>query len=424
MKNSSRLCRVLSAVVCICVMLGVALLTRIELHGAVTSGNLLYFNDRAWPRESWQPIEVVNNRVRYIPVTVFAQFADCDVLVNEKMQTLLVRNGEWWISFDLSTDFAMLQDKTRMYIKTYEFHDERYVPAEAVCEYVHLYYESMVSPVTGETAIRIMDGNQKYTFEQLLTLRYPGFLTTETTPPVTDPPTSPPDTETSPPDTLPPDTEPPYTDTGTPIITTASPPVLTDRTVYLTIEDCPGDYTGDILAVLEEYGFKATFFVVGNAAENHLPLLSSISARGHAVALHTMSHDPALLTDPAELLAELREESGLLARTLRLSTHIWRAPEGSASLEWFDWDVWYELDCQGYVMWDYNVDVPSEGPAEEAAEAAITGIWENETPVLRFKENESTAEALSYVLAFLDENRKVCDVRTISPAFGGFNFIT
>ena len=58
-------------------------------------------------------------------------------------------------------------------------------------------------------------------------------------------------------------------------------------TVFLTFDDGPSENTWDIMDVLDEYGVKATFFVLGNAsADTYKEMID----RGHAIGVHSLSH--------------------------------------------------------------------------------------------------------------------------------------
>lgn len=64
----------------------------------------------------------------------------------------------------------------------------------------------------------------------------------------------------------------------------------------LTFDDGPDPtWTPQILDVLARYRIRATFFMVGSAAQRYPDLVRRIVAEGHHVAIHTMTH-PNLLT--------------------------------------------------------------------------------------------------------------------------------
>ena len=63
------------------------------------------------------------------------------------------------------------------------------------------------------------------------------------------------------------------------------------KTVFLTFDDGPAELTGAILDVLKTKDTHATFFVSGSQATKRPDLLRRTQREGHAVAIHTYSHD-------------------------------------------------------------------------------------------------------------------------------------
>lgn len=71
-------------------------------------------------------------------------------------------------------------------------------------------------------------------------------------------------------------------------VRTVTPP---DRTVALTFDDGPDPvWTPQILDVLRKHHVHATFFVVGSAAIDHPDLVRRITAEGHEIGVHTLTH--------------------------------------------------------------------------------------------------------------------------------------
>ena len=63
------------------------------------------------------------------------------------------------------------------------------------------------------------------------------------------------------------------------------------KKVYITFDDGPSPITSDILEILDQYGVKATFFVVGNKNEMYDKYYTEIVERGHSIGLHSYSHE-------------------------------------------------------------------------------------------------------------------------------------
>lgn len=64
-----------------------------------------------------------------------------------------------------------------------------------------------------------------------------------------------------------------------------------ERAVYLTFDDGPiPEATPWVLDVLDHYGVKATFFVVGDNVRKHPDIFREVLRRGHSVGNHTYHH--------------------------------------------------------------------------------------------------------------------------------------
>lgn len=65
----------------------------------------------------------------------------------------------------------------------------------------------------------------------------------------------------------------------------------TVKAVYLTFDDGPiPRVTPWVLDVLDKYGIRATFFMVGDNVRKHPELFREVLARGHRVGNHTFNH--------------------------------------------------------------------------------------------------------------------------------------
>lgn len=66
---------------------------------------------------------------------------------------------------------------------------------------------------------------------------------------------------------------------------------LSGKTAYLTFDDGPSANTEIILDVLSQYGIKATFFILGEKAEQNPELVQRIFDEGHTIGNHSYDHD-------------------------------------------------------------------------------------------------------------------------------------
>jgi peptidoglycan-N-acetylglucosamine deacetylase len=66
----------------------------------------------------------------------------------------------------------------------------------------------------------------------------------------------------------------------------------TGRTVALTFDDGPSEYTRQVLDVLRSQQVRASFFVIGRIAATDPGTVAAVAAAGHLVGDHTWSHRP------------------------------------------------------------------------------------------------------------------------------------
>jgi peptidoglycan/xylan/chitin deacetylase (PgdA/CDA1 family) len=62
------------------------------------------------------------------------------------------------------------------------------------------------------------------------------------------------------------------------------------KKIALTFDDGPSGYTGQVLDILDRRGAKATFFIVGHNAADHVALVRRAVESGHEIGNHTWSH--------------------------------------------------------------------------------------------------------------------------------------
>ncbi|MBA1334900.1 MAG: Polysaccharide deacetylase family protein [Firmicutes bacterium] len=101
-----------------------------------------------------------------------------------------------------------------------------------------------------------------------------------------------------------------------------------EKVMALTFDDYLGDKVWPLLDVLDRYGVKGTFFVIGNSIEANKELLMEISERGHELANHTWDHyNNHTLTDD-EVRAQLISTQVLIHRYTGQKPRYFRPPGG------------------------------------------------------------------------------------------------
>ena len=94
------------------------------------------------------------------------------------------------------------------------------------------------------------------------------------------------------------------------------------RVVYLTFDDGPiPEQTPWVLDILDRYGIKATFFMVGDNVRRNPDLLAEVRRRGHSVGNHTMHHLQGMKVTARRYLRDVSEADALIDSPLFRPPH-------------------------------------------------------------------------------------------------------
>ena len=161
------------------------------------------------------------------------------------------------------------------------------------------------------------------------------------------------------------------------------------RVCCLTFDDGPSANTDRVLEILDRYGVKATFFVVGRTGEADQEQMRSIVAAGHTLAMHGWSHDyrkiyasvEAFLEDFDRLYQWIYEVTGTYPQ-------VYRFPGGS--INGYDRGVYQEIVAEmtrrGFVYFDWNASAQDATnrprPAADIAADCLKGIGRDLVVVL------------------------------------------
>lgn len=131
-----------------------------------------------------------------------------------------------------------------------------------------------------------------------------------------------------------------------------------EGTIYLTFDDGPTVHTDKILETLEEKQVKATFFVMGRTDETSKRRMRDIVEQGHALGMHTFSHDYDVIYSSVEAyLADMYKLFTLIKETTGQTPTLFRFPGGSINS--YNHGIYRELIAEmlrrGFVPHDWNL---------------------------------------------------------------------
>lgn len=363
-----------AVLICSCIIVALIIISSNSLlsFGAEESVPTMYVNDEPWYNESqykWINIFLVD----YIPISILEKIEGIEIKFNKYLRNVMISYGEnKYMTFDIDTSTVYTAKGEVYSVSTYLLYGERYIPAKIVCNYLGLRFEMTKK----ETAIRISDGSEKKSFNQLLIIYNPSLAEVETTKNESSVVT----TEV-------------LTDAVETTIPLETQEEIGARTIYFTFSGCPNEYTPDILKILYSYGYKALFLTDESRITNNAAVIRRIAVEGHTfgILLPTDKNNEVIYD------YEKTPANDLLYYIIKYKTRI-VSTEGYISD-----DKRLSLESAGYIITEYNSELPEDNniSAKKLFNKAQEYIRANETVIFRFYSNANMVIALPKILEYI-----------------------
>lgn len=183
------------------------------------------------------------------------------------------------------------------------------------------------------------------------------------------------------------------------------------RVVYLTFDDGPSYNTASVLDILDRYGVKATFFVTGNG-QNYNDNIVRAYQSGHAIGLHTYTHDYATVYASVDAyFQDLNNVGDMVQNIIGYRPDIIRFPGGSSNTVSANYtpgimsQLVNKVQEKGYQYYDWNVsssDASGFGVPSATIVQSSTATSADKVMILFHDATgkETTVEALPAVIEY------------------------
>lgn len=102
------------------------------------------------------------------------------------------------------------------------------------------------------------------------------------------------------------------------------------QVVSLTFDDGPGPQTSKVLDILDKYGIKATFCMIGQQVSSYPSVVQRIVNSGDQLCNHSYSHNEKMDTwTPPQINAEMQKASAAITKYAGVGPTFFRTPGGS-----------------------------------------------------------------------------------------------
>ena len=190
-----------------------------------------------------------------------------------------------------------------------------------------------------------------------------------------------------------------------------------ENMIALTFDDGPHPrQTRQILDILDEYGIKATFFVVGINIDNYGEALDEIVARGHEIGNHTYTHKTVNNLDYDSLKKEIQDCEAKILEKTHIKTNLMRPPEGMIDTSVME--IARELDYK-VILWDLDTRDWAHTSAQDISNHITSKIRSGDIILMHdyIGKNSPTAKALRlFIPKLLDMGYKFVVVSELIDA--------
>ena len=182
--------------------------------------------------------------------------------------------------------------------------------------------------------------------------------------------------------------------------------------IALTIDDGPDPvYTPRMLDIFRDFAVKATFFVVGGAAEQYPELVVRMKKEGHDVGSHSYSHPYFHRLSWTGAIREIQMSRWVLNRILGEECKLFRPPHGKLSLRSLV-PAW--AAGQQVVMWNVDLKDYRASAGEVEAQLDQTSLTSGDI-ILYHGINDAALKALPHLIKLaLDKGRKAVTISEIN----------
>lgn len=177
-------------------------------------------------------------------------------------------------------------------------------------------------------------------------------------------------------------------------VTVIDNPTIKTKTIALTFDNGPGEYTEEILRSLDAFGVKATFFLLGKNVQANPKLASLLKNTEHEIGNHTYANASLNTSSVVDISKSLARTDAAIIKAVGREATVLRAPDANLSPRLFA----TFLDTRPFIGWSKIIpDMLSDATKESVREATLSAAHDAAILVLH-ETSKATSDALYELL--------------------------
>ncbi|WP_244889033.1 polysaccharide deacetylase family protein [Neobacillus drentensis] len=144
--------------------------------------------------------------------------------------------------------------------------------------------------------------------------------------------------------------------------------------IALTFDDGPNpEYTPQLLDLLQKYGVKASFFVVGSKVKANPAIIKRMSQEGHTIGIHHYDHISSWILSPFQLKKQLKMTEQAISEITHEKVTFYRPPWGSFNIASLFLSKQFKVIIWSDIFGDWKVAKGKNGLLEQFLQATEAG---------------------------------------------------
>lgn len=327
---------------------------------AVGTTPVLYRNDTKYTITDY-PAEIIDGKI-HVPISFFIGLHNIQYEYGMSPAGFYLRNSTTGRYMSFSSDsMSIIVDGSLVNVTFPIENSTVYLPLEFCCDVLSLNTEKISDKNTER--IRVSDGTQKLSFDELIELYDPTVTQPE------DPTVIEPEKPVDP----------------------IEPIQPSDRYAYIIFDLCPNEYTDGIMDTLKDSGIKATFFFDRQGIKENPETVIRAFVEGHGIGIVADSVENADSTNDV-----LYSVLNFRTRVLMTNEEITNKAKKQASK-------------MGYVLWSSDIDSDSwkEENAKNVARNIYNKTFEKRHNVIRMPSDSKSSDILSQLMYYVSDDKYI-----------------
>ena len=180
----------------------------------------------------------------------------------------------------------------------------------------------------------------------------------------------------------------------------------------LTFDDGPGKRTGELLDQLEKYNSRATFFMLGQNAQNNGELIKRMAKQGCELSNHSMTHANLSTMDPAGILDEVDGTNRIINGFVANGTTTLRPPYGAVS------DTLKQTVKMPFIMWSVDTLDWQTKNAKATVDSVLNTVKDGDIVLMHDIHSTTIDAALELIPKLVEQGYQLVTVSELAEARG------